>query len=427
MATRTSTFSLAGRTTRNSRNAGSNPGIAFGTHLPRPAREQNNSDKTATENHFGGNHPEGDGDEPDDGDPGDPDDDPPEDDDGPGDHPNDHDGNDNDVQHNLADAIAALARSMQNQGEGSRSKVREPDPFDGTDPSKLRTFLVQLQLSFNDRPRVFEVDQRKVNFAISYLKGIALAHFENSLIEPNVFNPPAWEDDYGAFVSELTTYFGAPDIVGEAENKLENLSMKSTQHIAKYLVEFNRLATITGWDSRALRHQFYRGLPARIKDEVSQVGKPATLPALRTLAQQIDGRYWERDEETRHERVGQSLEKKTEKPHNQSSSSSNQNNQSNQNKTHKKPFAPRDSGSSSQNSDKKTSDLNDKIGKDGKLTLAERSRRFANNLCLFCGGVGHTAKECPKSSSSATKAKGRATKSKPDTKSDSTQAEDAKK
>ena len=42
------------------------------------------------------------------------------------------------------------------------------------------------------------------------------------------------------------------DVVGEAERKLENLLMKPNQHIAKYLVEFNCLATITGWDNRAL-------------------------------------------------------------------------------------------------------------------------------------------------------------------------------
>jgi hypothetical protein len=63
-----------------------------------------------------------------------------------------------------------------------------------------------------------------------------------------LFNPPAWNDDYNEFVSELKTYFGSPDIVREAESKLENLSMESTQHIAKYLVEFNQHATITGWD-----------------------------------------------------------------------------------------------------------------------------------------------------------------------------------
>ena len=58
-----------------------------------------------------------------------------------------------------------------------------------------------------------------------------------------------------------------------------------------------------------------------------------------------------------------------------------------------------------QNSERKMSDLGDKLGRDGKLMAAERACHFANNLCLFCGGVGHTAKECPKSLSSAAKAK----------------------
>ena len=422
MPTQTMTSTLT-RNTRNSRNAGSVPGIAFGAHIPARPTPKRNSDRTADDDPRGSINgaPGDDGSDDNDGaGNGDPDDEP--DDDGPDDPQDDLDDPEHGMENNLADAIAALARNVRHQGDGSRSKVREPDPFDGTDPAKLWTFLVQLRLSFNDRPRAFANDRNKVNFAISYLKGIALAHFENSLIEPDLLNPPDWEDDYGEFVSELKTYFESPDIVGEAESKLENLSMKPNQRIAKYLVEFNRLATITGWDNRALRHQFYRGLPARIKDEVSRVGNPITLPELRALAQSIDGRYWEREEETRRERGSQSSEKKTDKPQSQPSSS----NQGNQNKHQKKPFAPRDSGSSSQNSEKKKSDLDDKIGKDGKLTVAERARRFANNLCLFCGGVGHTAKECPKSSSSASKAKGRAAKGKSD-KSETPPAEDSKK
>ena len=100
---------------------------------------------------------------------------------------------------------------------------------------------------------------------------------------------------------------------------------------------------------------------------MSRVGKPITLPELRALAQSIDGRYWEREDETRQECGGQSLEKKTDKLQSQPSSS----NQGNQNKHQKKPFTPRDSSSSSQNSENKKSDLDDKIGKDGKLTFAE--------------------------------------------------------
>ena len=74
--------------------------------------------------------------------------------------------------------------------------------------------------------------------------------------------------------------------------------MKSSHCIAKYIIEFNRLATITGWDGCALQHQFYCRLPSRIKDELARIGKPATLPPLKALAQSIDGWYWEWEEET---------------------------------------------------------------------------------------------------------------------------------
>ena len=81
---------------------------------------------------------------------------------------------------------------------------------------------------------------------------MALAYFETSLLEPDVLNPPAWEDDYSEFVKELKLYFGSSDLIGESESKIENLTVKSSQRIAKYIVEFNRLATITGWDGRTL-------------------------------------------------------------------------------------------------------------------------------------------------------------------------------
>jgi hypothetical protein len=67
--------------------------------------------------------------------------------------------------------------------------------------------------------------------------------------------------------------------------------------------------------------------------------------------------------------------------------------------------------------------MGNKLGKDGKLTPVERICRFANNLCLFCGGVGHIAKECLKPSSSATKARNCTAKETSD-ESDTAPAED---
>ena len=148
------------------------------------------------------------------------------------------DSNNSNAGNNLATAILALARNVRTQGDGSQAKVWEPNPFNGTNPSKLWTFLVQLQLSFSDRPRSFGQDDRKVNFAISYLKGLAFAHFENAFIEPDILAAATWPNNYSKFVSELKLYCSSPNTIGEAKSRLQTLTMKPTQRIAKYLVDF---------------------------------------------------------------------------------------------------------------------------------------------------------------------------------------------
>ena len=55
------------------------------------------------------------------------------------------------------------------------------------------------------------------------------------------------------------------------------------------------------------------------------------------------------------------------------------------------------SGSSGNSgSTSKTSNLSMKLGKDSKLTQQELQHHFEQNLCMFCGKVGHVAKECYK-------------------------------
>jgi hypothetical protein len=79
-----------------------------------------------------------------------------------------------------------------------------------------------------------------------YLKGITLAHFENSLIEPDLYHPLAWSDDYNKFILELKNYFGSPDAVGEAESKLKNLSMKPTSTLPNTLSLINMQLLLVG-------------------------------------------------------------------------------------------------------------------------------------------------------------------------------------
>ena len=75
----------------------------------------------------------------------------------------------------LASAIALLAQTLQQpasaltKSTNERHNVREPDPFDGSDPTKLRTFFAQLELVFKARPRTFDTDEKKVTYAVSHL------------------------------------------------------------------------------------------------------------------------------------------------------------------------------------------------------------------------------------------------------------------
>ncbi|KAG6326117.1 hypothetical protein ID866_12972, partial [Astraeus odoratus] len=211
----------------------------------------------------------------------DPDPDDPDDDDGGNDDAPDPDTKDNPLL-TLTNAISHLSHTTRCRPEDSgavRTKVHEPDTFDGTDPKKLCEFLVQCELNFHDRPQAFCLDSRKVSFALSFLKGIALAWFEPDLLNTIPGAEPAWADDYSEFIIELTTNFGPHDPVGDAKHQLDNLSMKDGSRINKYIIEFNCLATqVCGYGEGALHHMFYNGLSDRIKDEITHG---------------IDAHYWE--------------------------------------------------------------------------------------------------------------------------------------
>ena len=157
---------------------------------------------------------------------------------------------------------------------------------------------------------------------------------------------------------------------------------------------------IRGYGEGALWHHFYNGLPDHIKDEVSRIRKPSTLSDLHHLAQAIDAHYWEHKSEVSHQ---------TKPSANPSTSKSTSNKPSTSASTSSYSTAPKDTKESKGKAANISSssggkpNLTTKLGKDGKLTAAERKNRFDNKLCMFCGLAGHIAKDCPKSTSRVSK------------------------
>src|ERR1700726_3423095 len=130
-----------------------------------------------------------------------------------------------DVPPNLVDAINALAESAKDKGP-VWAQVREPEPFDGSNPCKLRSFLVQCELNFWDRPKNFPQDSDRVNFAVSFLKGTALEWFELAILGESVEED--WLKDWDLFLRELKTNFGPFNPTGDVEAEIDHLRMKDS-------------------------------------------------------------------------------------------------------------------------------------------------------------------------------------------------------
>src|SRR6266481_1055147 len=153
---------------------------------------------------------------------------------------------------NLAAAIAFLAQTLAAPKPTSvpATKLREPDTFDGADPNKLRTFILQCSLHFHDHTNAFTSDRAKVAYALSFLMCSALGWFETMLF--NQDEDPPWLFDWPLFWSKLATNFRSFNPVGEAEAEIEGLSMPESSQATLYFVEFNRLAAHFQWGDSTL-------------------------------------------------------------------------------------------------------------------------------------------------------------------------------
>jgi hypothetical protein len=312
-----------------------------------------------------------------------------------------------DQEPNLAVAITLMTEELRRRDGPPRAppvgKTKEPDTFDGSHADKLNKFILLCNLHFRNNP-AYASDEAKVTFALSYLRGMALEYFEPAILDSD--ESPDWIDNWSAFIRTLRIQFGPIDPTADAERGLDNLKMQENQHIVKYNVEFTKFAIQTGWDEGVLRHRYYSGLAERIKDVMGQHPKPSTLDDMKLLAHGIDARYWERyREKSRSDKGKSDKSDKADKPDGKTDGKPPGNSKFDKGKGKGKPPKPAATPGSS-------SALAEKLGKDGKLTPQERQRRFDNRLCMFCGGVGHTAKDCTKSSSSSAKAKARASTAK---------------
>jgi hypothetical protein len=174
-------------------------------------------------------------------------------------------------------------------------RVALPERYAG-DRTKLKVFLLQVQIFFKFNEEKFLDYDSKTVWAISYLTGEAL-----KWVEPYLEDYFANQDEdgvmtttkrifksFGGFKAEIGRVFGDVDAVKTAERKIREL--RQTGSAISYATEFQRHATITGWDTRALISQYEQGLKGHVLDEMARMDTPSTITGMIELSVKIDNR-----------------------------------------------------------------------------------------------------------------------------------------
>lgn len=239
-------------------------------------------------------------------------------------------------------------------------RVKQPDTFTGRDPSKMRKFLTECAINFDNDPASFDDDRARVNFASSFLDDVALDWWQPYLLQAPEH---AIRSDWSLFVQELNLYCGDRNLAETASAKIWSMTMHDRHQVSMHLVDFRKWAGHTQYCDATLRDAFYRGLPERLKLLLTQTGKPATFEGMAMQALELDHYFWQHEAE---------LGRRPGIPRSDTRATTS--------KTPNPPALP--------------PPVRQIPASAGPITPAEHTRRRESNLCLWCGQAGHIRSNC---------------------------------
>jgi len=201
----------------------------------------------------------------------------------------------NPIDNQLAEALQQLSENLNRESapKPPQSKAYILDTFNSSDPHKLNHFLFQYQLYFYANSLQFPTDEEKINFAVTYLSGVAQDWFKVALQQEDLGYAQPWLFTWHLFVDKLRVHFGLSDPVEDIANLIDNLCMKPGDKIATYNVEFMQYAAQLNWGDAVLCHCFYQGLPNRLQDLIAnqEQGKPTSFHSMCQLGITFNNRY----------------------------------------------------------------------------------------------------------------------------------------
>lgn len=261
-------------------------------------------------------------------------------------------------------AIAAtLQVAADNNARPRIQRMSDPALFDGT-REKLRPFLTTLHLKLCE-PGSFPNEQAKLRYTVGRLEGAALDQVTQYMRTDTIDLP-----DIGSLVATLEAAFGDPDRIGTAERKIRQLRQLNKDFSA-YYAEFQRYAADVTWNDAARMSALRDGLNNELKDALIYAPAPADFPGFVSLLQRMDTSIRARNQERSRNTPRESWSRQPAAT----------------------PSAPVPAPvAAPANFGPAPMDLS--AGR-RTLTQEEKNQRMAEGRCLYCGGLGHMARNCP--------------------------------
>jgi Retrotransposon gag protein/Zinc knuckle len=237
-----------------------------------------------------------------------------------------------------------------------------PEPFDGK-AENAENFWTNLEAYYFLNSGIFNDDQKKIITALTYFKaGTSAAEWARERQKAAFAANPTDFGTWTTFKRDFSAHFIPAESVLESTQKMHNMHM-GTREFNDWYQEWSTHAARAGVDENTKMYAFRRALPQGLHTKILGVSpQPTTMTALVEKARDFD-RLW---------RVYQ----KGNTPRNDTRS------------RRTRAVTTAEEGSSTQ------INYANLEAAEGKISKAEKDRRYKEKLCFYCGKPNHTAREC---------------------------------
>jgi hypothetical protein len=245
----------------------------------------------------------------------------------------------------------------------SRPLGAAPEPFDGK-AENAENFWTNLEAYYHLNGGIFDTDEKKIVTALTYFKATTSAAEWARERQKAAFktSPPNF-GSWATFKTDFSAHFIPAESVLESTQKMHTMQM-GNQEFNSWYQEWSTHAARAGVDDFTKMYAFRRALPRGLHTKLLGITpQPTTMKDLVDKTREFD-RIW--------------------RLYGKDTSTTRTDTRSRRTRA----VTTAEEGSSTQ------INYANLEAAEGKISKAEKDRRYKEKLCFYCGKPGHTAREC---------------------------------